>query len=103
MILLNTTFVIPVSEETAFLNWVSQHYFPTIFRKGHAEPKLLAIPAPDELSKAFGVQFTVADKKEAAMWRDNILPLTITKLTTAAPDTILHFTTLMDILQINEQ
>lgn len=98
MILLNTTFCISPAAEDTFLEWAKCHYIPSIKHKGHNEIRLLKIPSPQPEVLTYGVQFCVQESRSADNWQNALLSQIITETCKLPADSMLHFTTIMEII-----
>ena len=103
MILLNTTFCISPAHDTLFRSWAKDVYIRSLDECGFTDRKMLKLPAAEKDSLCYAIQFSLPDATNAEKWTAAALPDLLAQASAKPynfpPDTILHFSTIMEIVE----
>ncbi len=101
MILFNTTFHVHKNADTAFRQWISHTYIPAALESGLLSSPLFTriMIETDPEAKSYALQFTAQSEHDVEMWRNGIAADHLHALSARHGESVLHFSTLMEILQ----
>lgn len=98
MIIVNTTFYIDETLEERFLNWIRQSYAPACTLADISVARILV--NVEEGMSAFAVRMYSHDITGATAWTEREMPLLIAPLSAEFGERVLHFTTLMESIDL---
>lgn len=103
MILYNTTFVVDTQVIESFKTWVSSAFIPRALESGvFIDPLFTRIVSQftqDETTESFAVQFKAQDMTCAQNWNNSIGLRLIEEIQNVHRDSVLAFSTFMEIIR----
>lgn len=101
MVLFNTTFHVHTNADAAFLQWIRHTYIPAALESGLLSSPLFTriMIDSDPEAKSYALQFTAQTEHDVEMWRNGIAADHLHALSARHGESVLHFSTLMEILQ----
>ncbi|MCH5326402.1 MAG: DUF4286 family protein [Duncaniella sp.] len=98
MIIVNTTFYVENRVEQQFLKWLSEGFVPCCSLSDVTVARILT--AVEAGMAAYAVRMKAVDAKLATDWTDEKAPLLLQSLAECFGQSVLHFTTLMESVEI---
>ena len=102
MILFNTTFIVDVSAKAPFISWARNTLIPEAVASGiFTDPLMTRILPPDDEpceSESFAVQLKAESEDAVKSWQEKNFPSLFLPLAEEYPQSVLPFSTFMEII-----